>query len=503
MLQRLAPLVGNINIEPRRLLYRLTAFVLVSICLVLLFRRPNVTTYFDHDQSHLTLDPNDPIRIAREYASNGSLHAPFKDKFYEAGVRLRHVAGWLADADHLDDDAPGRRQDLVVAAESVAVGVAPFLAKTSSETPLSDLRESFVPGSQGIVIPVGGKDEKSREAAVRFAGHLISSLRQVLDCQLPIQIAHAGDIDLPEADRERIQALEGATDISFLNVLDLFDDERLQLAKGGWAIKAFAALGSSFEHVIILDADAVFLQKPEIMFNQHAFRQYGAYLFHDRLLWQHAFQDRHEWFRDQIKEPSPAMEKSLVWTEDYAEECDSGAVVLDKSRPDVLMGLLHIAWQNTQPVRDEVTYKITYGDKESWWLGLELAGSGYEFESHYGSMLGWGHRAQDDKPDKGNNGAGRDRVCSFVIAHLDDEDELIWYNGSLLKNKLVDPFGYELPEFWMVDGKWLKGKSKKDMSCMVDAPMQPLSEEQKRILELSIKAAKRVDLSLSGAQTDE
>ncbi|RBR04168.1 uncharacterized protein FIESC28_11617 [Fusarium coffeatum] len=178
------------------------------------------------------------------------------------------------------------------------------------------------------------------------------------------------------------------------------------------------------------------------------------------------------------------MNNSLVWTEDYAEECDSGVVVLNKGRIDTLVGLLHVAWQNTHDVREEVTYRLGHGDKESWWLGLELGGSRYEFEKHYGSILGWGKE--------------EGKVSSFVISHTDEKDKLLWYNGSLLKNKIVDPEGYEVPEYWMTDGKWHKGRTKGDMSCMDESEVLKLSDKEQHVLRESIDIAKKVDEALKG-----
>ncbi|KAH7468116.1 hypothetical protein FOMA001_g15350 [Fusarium oxysporum f. sp. matthiolae] len=303
------------------------------------------------------------------------------------------------------------------------------------------------------------------------------------------EIVYAGEDDLPKKERDRIAKLTGATDVEFLDIFTIFDDTSLKLKDGGWAIKAFALLGSHFEEVILLDADAVFIQQPERLYAQTAYIEKGALLFHNRLFWQHAFKERHEWWKDQIKEPSAEMNKSLVWTEDYAEECDSGAVVLNKARVSTLVGLLHVAWQNTYDVREEVTYRQGHGDKESWWLGLELGGSSYEFESHYGSMIGWGE----------SKGANVTMVCSFVIAHTDEKDKLLWYNGSLLKNKRVDPDGYEVPEYWMMDGEWHKGRTKDDMSCMTDTEVLELTDEEKRVLRESIEIAKEVDVALKGA----
>jgi alpha 1,3-mannosyltransferase len=429
------------------------------------------------------------LRTSNEYR-NQPIEPPFKDQFWEVGQRSRNLSQWITtlDSEWGSKLPKGDRHLLIHAIEETAISLFPFLqppdTKQDSIAPLSTLRDSFTKGSKGIVISAGGSD-----SSVRFAGHLIASIREVLGCTLPIQVAYAGENDLPKHRRDALSSLDRTHNTEFLDVWTVFDDAALQLRRGGWAIKAFAALASRFEEVIVLDADAVFLQSPDVLFEQQAYVNNGAYLFHDRLLWKHAFQDRHTWWKEQIKEPSPAMNKSLVWTEDYAEECDSGVVVLDKSRPEVLVGLLHIAWQNTYDVREEVSYKITYGDKETWWLGLELAGSNYEFEKHYGSILGWGK--EDDHENK--------TVCSFVIAHVDEEDKLLWYNGSLLKNKLRDPHNYEVPIFWMMDGKWEKG-SKKDMSCMVDERVRWLGDVEISVLQHSIEMAIQVDELLGLAE---
>lgn len=476
--RRLGPPAPN-YLELQQLLTRLLIFVVASFCLLVLLRRPDeILSHIEGDHRPFTLPDLDVDRISQRASVyvNSPIQSPYKGQFWEVGQRLREVAQWISDLDRLNHRSPSRRQ-VIPAIETVATSLLPFLNKSSSETPLDDLRSSFEPSSRGIVIPVGGG-----ETAIRFAGHLITSLRLVLGCELPIQVAYAGEEDLTKRARDIIAGFEGASDVSFLDVLSIVGDSTLKLGEGGWAIKPFAALASHFEQVIVLDADAVFMQKAETLFDQQAFIQHGAHLFHDRLLWQHAFRERLDWLKDQVKEPSPAMLKSLVWTDEYAEECDSGVVVLDKSRPEVLVGLLHTAWQNTLEVRDEVTYRLMYGDKESWWLGLELSGSGYAFEVHYGSILGW---------EEGSD--GENRVCSFVIAHADDDDNLLWYNGSLLKNKLVDPEGYDVPEAWMVGGTWHKGARKENMSCMGGAPVRPLTEQEKETLNLSIEAAKRID----------
>lgn len=469
--------------DPRRVLKLLAVFVAISICLVFGFK-----TGWPAQLSIKALPPHDPKNItqtAKFYIDN-PIQAPYTDKFWEMGQRSKMLGQWLQRADSLRPKSKERRE-LYDTTEQVAQQLFPFLQKPprnqGSKTPLADLRKSYKKGSRGIVIPVGGGEQ-----SIRFASHLIISLRTVLGSRLPIQIAYAGDEDLPEKSRKRIQALKGASNIEFLDVWSVFDDFTLKLKDGGWAIKVFALLASKFENTILLDADAVFMQKPEHLFNQKPYIDKGAYLFHDRLLWQHAFRPRHEWWIDQIKEPSAEMENSRVWMEDYAEECDSGVVVMDKSRIPVLVGLLHVAWQNTYDVREETTYRMGHGDKESWWMGLEVSGSTYEFEAHYGSMIGWG-----DSPAVRNV----TQVCSFVIAHVDTKDRLLWYNGGLLMNKRDDTNEYKVPSYWMMDGEWHKGRKKSDMSCMKKSKVNGLSESEKRILSKSIEVAKEVDKALA------
>lgn len=410
---------------------------------------------------------------------------PYRNKFGELGRRTRILRDAVA---YLESPPPGTATaDDRLLLEQVAASLFPFLKNMprnlSSATPLADLRSSFVPGSAGIIIPTGDRN-------IRYAAHLVAQLRSVLGSSLPIQIVYAGDADLSPANRAQLAAVpHGAGPaLDFLDIYTVFDDSTLLFtssASGGWAVKAFAALGTSFEKVLVLDADAVFLQPPEVLLSHPSFTRSGALLFHDRLLWQHAFPDRHAWWREEIRRPSPTLlSSSLAFTQDYGEECDSGVVALDKSRADVLFGLLHTCWQNTFDVRDDCTYAITYGDKETWWMGLEMAGSAYAMARHYGGIVGW------EETDPGTH---RQKVCSFVIAHVDDADRLLWYNGGLLKNKLTNDTEYEVPDKWMIDADWLKGGSKEARSCMVNGAINSMTEGEQAVVARSIELAREMD----------
>ena len=401
-------------------------------------------------------------------------------EFGKMGKRLQVLRDWI-EASQNRRMTTEQAEFLRDRVDKTALSLFPYLhdPNQASDTSLSHLRQRFEPGAKGIVIPTGRK-------TFRYACHLIGNLRDTLGSKLPIEIVYAGDPDLPSEYRDFITRL--SSDITTVDITQVFDDTTLDLQHGGWAIKTFAALASRYEQVLLLDADAVFLQAPEAILDHHnGYRTTGTLLFHDRLLWQGAFKERHEWWGKQLEHqtPSQALSKSLVYNEGYAEECDAGLVVLDKSRVHVLLGILHACWQNTKLVREEWTYKMGYGDKESWWFGLELSGAEYSFEDHYGGMLG---ALNDDGS----------RVCSFTIAHVDEHDKLMWYNGSLLKNKLVNATAFEIPTHWMLDGIWEKGATKPDLSCMKGATIRETSEEEKRIIGESVDHARGIDERIQG-----
>lgn len=399
-------------------------------------------------------------------------------QFGEMGKRIQILKDWIQASEDLTFQ-PAQATALSDNIEKYALSLVPFIrnpAQPNARNPLQSLRRSFEPGTRGIVIPVGQKN-------FRFACHLIANLRQTLHSSLPIEVAYSGEDDLPRKYRDYFESM--GADITTLDVTMAFEQETLKLAGGGWAIKPFALLATKFEQAILLDADAVFFQDPDFIFDNHpGYIETGTLLFHDRLLWQGAFKERHKWWETELAHTklSDTILRSKVYMEGYAEEGDSGVVVVDKSRLSVFIGLLHICWQSTEAVREKHTYRMGHGEKESWWFGFELAATPYTMEPHYGAIVG-----QETISD------GKIKVCGFTIAHVNQADKLLWYNGSLLKNKEVNQTDFDVPTRWMIDGEWEKGATKQDLSCMKDASMKSIDNHERKVLEASVALAKKVD----------
>lgn len=433
----------------------------------------------------------DIVKRSQEFAQI-PVGTPYKDKLWETGQRSQQLKQWIR---YIETTVEGSKEHvaLVSAVEKGSASLFSFIqpaAGVSSSTPLLDLLNIVERGSQGIIIPIDGPDIN-----IRLAGHLIVTLRHVMGSQLPIEVVYAGDNDLPKAYREALASLDGTGRLTFVNLRQTFKDLHLHLDTQVGAIKPFAALASRFEQVIIANPDTVLLQEPEKIFKQQLFVDTGVYLFHDRQLRRNAINEKHDWWRDQIQEHSFVLDGSSGSTHDYAAECDSGVVVLDKSRLDVFIGLLHAAWQNTDSARNEVDDTVSYGEKEAWWLSMELTGSTYGFEEQHGSIVGW-----VTEHSRGEDGRLASDVCGSTVAHTDSAGNLLWYSGSLLKNKLKYPNDYEVPEAWMQGGTWQSGSTDHDMSCMVGATAKRLSGSEQSILRNMIEGAWKADEVLKAVE---
>lgn len=363
-------------------------------------------------------------------------------------------------------------QTLAERLDEAIVASFPFIRNPLShpEMPFQALRNRYKKGSKGIVISLGKRD-------FQYACHLIRGIRRGLGSTLPIQIAYAGDGDLPLEYRENIMSL--GNDIETLDLLSLIDDTTMDLAHGRFAIKPVAMLLSSFEQVMVIDADAVFLQPPEVLFENKGYQETGTYFFHDRLMYQHAFPERRERWNSHLRynPPSAILSNLTSYREGYSEEQESGVVLLDKGRTPVLLGLLHTCWQNSAAGREYMEW--IEGDKETFWFGLELCQVPYYFAKHYGIGLG--------PLSEGNT------ICGNALAHLDAADRLLWFNGGLLENKHHDKESFGKFSHYILGGHWLPQDGPLGVSCEDQGEVLTVSKQEKKVLSKLFREARLVD----------
>jgi hypothetical protein len=145
-----------------------------------------------------------------------------------------------------------------------------------------DLINSYTQDA-GVVISTG------KNGGFRWAVHQIITLRRVLNSTLPIEVFYGGDDDLPENYQHFIAGIEAAfPDSGTITTIDITkrfpDPDGILGLPGGWAMRPFAILASSFKTAILADADTIFLQDPRVILEEPTYKEYGSIFWHDRTL---------------------------------------------------------------------------------------------------------------------------------------------------------------------------------------------------------------------------
>ncbi|KAL8849513.1 MAG: hypothetical protein Q9221_005520 [Calogaya cf. arnoldii] len=418
-------------------------------------------------------------------------------QFSQLGSRLQILSTWLAARETLPSlMSSSQITTLDNHIERTIISLFPFVRhpkQPKNSQPFATLRQTFQKGSSGIVI-VGDKSN------LRYLCHAIQNIRTVHKSSLPIQIAHAGENTFSLSLRRFItNSAPGVTTIDISTLLDP-KPTALENLDAAPALRPFAALASSFEQVILIDPKTIFLQPPTTLLQTHsAYKSTGALFFHDHLHSKGDFKPRHEFWQGLMKNhsPSQSLRSSRVYNEGYASDSDGGVIVLDKSRTSVMLGLLHTCWQNSKRVRKDWTSKFGTGDADSWWLGFELAGVPYSWESRYGGTLGWLVKTEGKQ----------DHVCGNTNLHLDENDKPLWFSGGLVAvpedmnamgSDEPGTGGYEVPTHWMVDGYFQHTSKVMGRDCMWGGAVKEVGKEEKTVLEKSIEAAGKVDENSRG-----
>jgi hypothetical protein len=196
--------------------------------------------------------------------------------------------------------------------------------------------------ARGIVIAIPGRYEQ-------IATYNLFKLRRHLGCTLPIEIWEAGR-EISDGARQALATLGG---ISWRNVANETEDFQ---AWRGFQIKAWILRQCRFDEVLIVDADAVLYQNPEILFSDKGYSETGLYLFRDLASWKFNYdpsnpyqggkfthygflRGRREWLRRVLGNRKPAnfpVEWDYIWDDGLPSEpvhevlSESGVVAFNK-----------------------------------------------------------------------------------------------------------------------------------------------------------------------------
>jgi hypothetical protein len=211
----------------------------------------------------------------------------------------------------------------------------------------------------------------------------ITAIRNVLDSDLPIEIFYIDEYDLSQDKRDYFNNL---ANVSTRPLVDYINDEYTQF--GGWAMKPYAMLASSFTEVILMDADVFLFQKPDLLFEDEGYQKTGSLFFLDRTLFPNWDVGR-KWMNSFLPTKSSYVKESRWYLDTSAHEQESGIVVINKRKS--LFGLLSSCKMNDKNEREKVAYERIHGDKEV--KDIKKAGrfvfTSNDFLYIYIDFLGW------------------------------------------------------------------------------------------------------------------
>ena len=362
-------------------------------------------------------------------------------------------------------------------------------AANSQEYRVYNLPELFTAG-KGIVMSCG-------HGQVRLAAHSVNGIRNILNSTLPIDIYYGGKDDLTKDDCSYLESI--GPNIRTIDIEALFAGSDMAGIdrSATWAIKPFAILASRFREVILMDEDANFLMDPIVLFQEPKYEETGTIFYRDRSLGA-ANDENHDWLEATLASVNtPERLAELKEDNDYLKrkssyEMESGVVVMNKEK--VLTALLLVCHLNTKSVRNHVSYKKFYGDKETYWIGFALAGQKFNMIKGYSGTIG-------KLSEVRIKGVIYHHICSMQLLHFTAEKNLpLWFNAGLLQYKAfedqiyLEANGYALP-----DSRWECCKKEaygfESMFCISEQDkVLPLPLEYKRTFDLLVKGAKRMDL---------
>lgn len=126
-------------------------------------------------------------------------------------------------------------------------------------------------GTTGIVIAAGGAYFDSAYVSIRI-------IRDILKCELPIEMWYLGPDELQPWMTEALEGLNVTT----IDAIQLALKKKTRQAPTGYKIKSFALMHTTLQHVLFLDADSYPLFNPTELFEIDRYKSKGVVFFKDQ-----------------------------------------------------------------------------------------------------------------------------------------------------------------------------------------------------------------------------
>lgn len=265
----------------------------------------------------------------------------------------------------------------------------------------------------------------------------IITLRR-LGCQLPVEVIHHPDHGPGQKWIDRLKLIEM---VDLIPISRLFNMTSIDYSPSSF--KLFAVIASTFQEVIYMDGEAVFVRNPEIMFSDPGYIETGTVFYRDRTMGGYSPLQLVE-VMDKIS-PGPFSELlkgSALFRRESHYQLESAVMAMDKKRH--MFGLLAATRLVAQKDSTEV-WKYFQPHKESFWLGMELMGEPYHFVPQRCGAVGV------PSEEKGK------RVICGKMAHQDGDGRLFWFLGGLAENPAQNRTTAAILTHYVQEGHYVQG----------------------------------------------
>ena len=243
---------------------------------------------------------------------------------------------------------------------------------------------------KGIVIAVPKKYEKT----------CLSNIQKLRasNCMLPIEIWEVGS-EVSDSARAELSKTEH---LEFKKVDDFCDNPKHWK---GFQIKAFIVYHTTFQEVLLIDADVILHLDPNLLFEDENYLTTGAYFFRDLDKWQFTeltnkweqflqkffykkfknaafFLKRKNWLTALL--PEKKSNFPAEWDYMYSDNIpaepvkealqESGVVFMDKEKHKDSLQVIYDLNDNHKE-----TYQYVWGDKETFWIACLVADTEFYF----------------------------------------------------------------------------------------------------------------------------
>jgi hypothetical protein len=241
--------------------------------------------------------------------------------------------------------------------------------------------------TRGIIIAV---PEKYQQICLNN----LLNMRLKMGLNLPIEIWQIGE----EISSNYLESYKRLPNVVVKNVMDYSTNPQHWK---GFQVKAFILYHTEFSEPILCDADVIFHQDPDIIFDDPHYIETGTYFFRDIEYWKFEnlqssnnkfnsiefFTMRKDFVRSLIPEKSDLFPREWSYIYDKTPPSspvleaymEAGCVYINKERhQDVINRIYYLNFNH------EHTYQFIWGDKETYWLACIMNNKKYYINPPYG-----------------------------------------------------------------------------------------------------------------------